>query len=62
VEQLHIGTMVKHRVFGRGRIVQVNEEYLEIQFQRGIKKISIIMCLEMGLLEPVKEVGDYQHE
>lgn len=53
VEDLKIGSQIKHRVFGRGEILQIDQEYLEIQFQRGPKKLSRIMCLEMGLLEPV---------
>jgi DNA helicase-2/ATP-dependent DNA helicase PcrA len=53
VAQLKVGSMVKHRVFGRGEIIQLGEESIEIRFQRGIKKLSIKVCLEMGLLEPV---------
>jgi DNA helicase II / ATP-dependent DNA helicase PcrA len=53
VEQFEVGLTVKHRVFGRGKIVQFDDEFIEIHFQRGIKKLSINTCLEMGLLEPV---------
>jgi DNA helicase II / ATP-dependent DNA helicase PcrA len=53
VDQLEVGSTVKHRVFGRGKIVQFDAEYIEIHFQRGIKKLSIDTCLGMGLLEPV---------
>jgi DNA helicase II / ATP-dependent DNA helicase PcrA len=53
VDQFEVGSTVKHRVFGRGEIVQFDSEFIEIHFQRGIKKLSINTCLEMGLLEPV---------
>lgn len=43
---------IKHRVFGRGEVVQLNGESIEIRFQAGMKKLSVKMCLEMGLLEP----------
>lgn len=53
VDDLEVGSTVKHRVFGRGTIVQFSDEFIEIHFQRGIKKLSIETCLGMGLLEPV---------
>ncbi|WP_042463119.1 ATP-dependent helicase [Neobacillus dielmonensis] len=52
-EALKEDITVKHRVFGTGTIVQLDQEHIEIQFQRGIKKLSIKTCLEMGLLEIV---------
>jgi DNA helicase II / ATP-dependent DNA helicase PcrA len=53
VDQFQVGSTVKHRVFGRGEIVQYDSEFIEIHFQRGIKKLSINTCIGMGLLEPV---------
>jgi DNA helicase-2/ATP-dependent DNA helicase PcrA len=55
VEQLKIDQLVKHRVFGRGKIVQFDDEFIEVQFQRGMKRLSLGLCLEMGLLEPADE-------
>lgn len=52
-EDLKRGGMIKHRVFGRGEILEIDEDHLQIQFQRGPKKLSIQTCLEMGLLELV---------
>ncbi|PPA70771.1 ATP-dependent helicase [Jeotgalibacillus proteolyticus] len=52
VSELQVGRIVKHRVFGRGEILGFAEEGLEIRFSKGTKKLSIEMCLTMGLLEP----------
>lgn len=51
---LILGRKVKHRVFGQGEIVHLEEENLDIRFQTGMKKLSIPTCLDMGLLEPIK--------
>lgn len=51
--ELSAGMIIKHRVFGRGEVVQLNEDTLEIRFKAGLKKLSTKTCLEMGLLEPV---------
>ena len=55
ITELKIGNRVKHRVFGTGEIVQVNQEMIEIHFSRGIKKLAINLCIGMGLLELVSE-------
>ncbi|TDL31347.1 ATP-dependent helicase [Jeotgalibacillus sp. S-D1] len=52
VSELEVGKIVKHRVFGTGEILGFAEEGLEIRFSKGTKKLSIEMCLTMGLLEP----------
>lgn len=54
-EELVVGKLVKHRVFGSGEIIQIGEETIEVHFQTGIKNLAVQMCLEMGLLEPVNE-------
>ncbi|MGD7044697.1 ATP-dependent helicase [Jeotgalibacillus proteolyticus] len=52
VSELEVGRNVKHRVFGRGEILGFVDEGLEIRFTKSTKKLSIEMCLTMGLLEP----------
>jgi DNA helicase-2/ATP-dependent DNA helicase PcrA len=51
--ELKMGDFVRHRVFGRGEIVQLSEETIEIRVKAGLKKLSAKICLEMGLLEQV---------
>ncbi|ELK41163.1 MULTISPECIES: ATP-dependent helicase [Paenibacillaceae] len=51
--ELIVGRTVKHRVFGTGSIVRVNEEQIQIQFGSNGKTLSVMACLERGLLEPV---------
>lgn len=51
VAQLKIGATMRHRVIGRGEILQIDGDVIEIQFSRGMKRLSIKMCLDMGLLE-----------
>jgi DNA helicase II / ATP-dependent DNA helicase PcrA len=50
-EELELGKMVRHRVFGQGEIIQINEDMIEIKFKMEAKKLLIQTCLEMGLLE-----------
>ncbi|MCZ8513737.1 ATP-dependent helicase [Paenibacillus filicis] len=49
------GRAVKHRVFGQGKVIEVNGEQIHIRFETGMKVLSIAACLERGLLEPVKD-------
>lgn len=51
--ELVVGKAVRHRVFGTGSIVRVNEEQIQIQFGSNGKTLSVKACLERGLLEPV---------
>ncbi|WNQ12530.1 ATP-dependent helicase [Paenibacillus aurantius] len=51
-EELGPGMAVKHRVFGRGTIVQLNDEQIHIQFGKSVKTLAVAICLEKGLLEP----------
>ena len=51
------GSVVKHRVFGRGSIVEVNEERVHIGFEKGVRVLSVATCLELGLLELVERGG-----
>jgi DNA helicase-2/ATP-dependent DNA helicase PcrA len=52
--ELELGKVVKHRVFGHGTIVKVNEERIHIRFVASEKALSIVTCLELGLLELAK--------
>lgn len=47
------GKKIKHRVFGSGSILHIQDEQLHVQFQGRQKVLSISTCLEMGLLELV---------
>ncbi len=51
--ELVVGKVVRHRFFGTGAIVRVNDEQIQIQFGSNGKTLSVAACLEMGLLEPV---------
>ncbi|WP_042355688.1 ATP-dependent helicase [Bacillus rubiinfantis] len=55
IEVLKTAKIVKHRVFGKGEIVSVCEDLIEITFQRGKKRLAISACLELGLLEYVHD-------
>ncbi len=46
---------VRHRVFGSGTIIKIDEDQdrIHIRFASREKELSIATCLEMGLLEPV---------
>lgn len=55
-EELKLGSLVEHRVFGQGEIIQINDERIHIRFQAGVKILSIPICLETGVLEPAERV------
>lgn len=48
---LQVGTLVTHRVFGTGEVVNRSEQDIEISFLKQRKLLSIEACIEMGLLE-----------
>lgn len=50
-EDLKIGSIIKHRVFGHGEILQLSDEKIVIQFPKVRKELLISLCIEMGLLE-----------
>lgn len=52
-KDLAAGTDIKHRVFGSGVILKMDEETIEVRFQSGVKNLALKTCLEMGLLESV---------
>lgn len=53
VTGLKVGNSVRHRVFGRGEIVQLSGDTVEVRVKAGLKRLSVKACLEMGLLEPL---------
>ncbi|WEK56396.1 MAG: ATP-dependent helicase [Candidatus Cohnella colombiensis] len=50
--ELMIGKILNHRKFGIGEIVMIDGDFMEMKFQTATNKLSINICLEMGLLEP----------
>jgi DNA helicase II / ATP-dependent DNA helicase PcrA len=52
-DELKSGLSIKHRVFGTGKIISLEDDVLEIKFQKSTKSVSVDVCLEMGLLEGV---------
>ncbi len=50
------GAAVRHRVFGRGVIEEVGDDSIHIRFgDKPIKSLSVAMCLDKGLLEPMQQ-------
>lgn len=45
------GTPIRHRVFGRGKVVAVDDQHIIIAFKKVEKKLLLKLCLEMRLLE-----------
>ncbi|MHA7965469.1 ATP-dependent helicase [Paenibacillus sp. CAU 1782] len=53
------GAGVRHRVFGRGVIEEIGEDSIHIRFgDKPVKSLSIAMCLDKGLLEPMDDDSD----
>ncbi|MBP1309153.1 DNA helicase-2/ATP-dependent DNA helicase PcrA [Paenibacillus sp. 1182] len=60
IEDVIIGSKVKHATFGLGSIVNVDHQIISIRFERiGMKNLSAKLCIEKGLLEAdtIAEVG-----
>lgn len=51
IELLYPEAIIKHRAMGRGEVVRVDGDVIEIQFSREVKKLSVSVCIEKGLLE-----------
>jgi DNA helicase-2/ATP-dependent DNA helicase PcrA len=49
--ELRSSKTVKHRNLGHGEIVQINGDHIHLRFEKGVKILSIPVCMEMGLLE-----------
>lgn len=56
-DQMILKKVVKHRVFGQGKIFEIEGDVIGIRFSSGIKKLSINACLDIGLLEPISKTG-----
>ncbi|MCC3374393.1 ATP-dependent helicase [Cohnella sp. REN36] len=50
---IRAGSLVRHRTFGDGEVVDRDEERIRIRFATGEKRLSVQACAEQGLLEPV---------
>ncbi|MBD7907771.1 ATP-dependent helicase [Sporosarcina gallistercoris] len=50
-DHLTKGTLVKHRVFGKGEIVDVSTETIEIRFAAATKRLALQPVLEKRMLE-----------
>ncbi len=47
----NIGTVINHRVFGRGRILSRDGELISVRFDNGtIKKLSLAILIDQGLI------------
>ncbi|MBT2583524.1 ATP-dependent helicase [Planococcus sp. ISL-109] len=53
IDELHIGASIRHRVFGNGKIIEVDEEKIGIQFAKEHKEFLLEICLQYQLLELV---------
>ncbi|BBI34852.1 DNA helicase [Cohnella abietis] len=51
ITQFAVGKKVQHRVFGNGEIIEVDGDSVEIRFASIVKRLSVNICIEMGLLE-----------
>lgn len=51
--ELAVGTLVRHRVFGTGEILERDHERLVIQFPKEQKELMIDICLSYKLLEVI---------
>lgn len=53
-DELAVGLLVSHRVFGRGEVIELDEKRLKIQFAKMEKELDIDTVLQYRLLEQVK--------
>ena len=51
VEKLGAGVIVKHRMFGEGVVVNVDEEYVQIQFGEVLKILNLKIVANGGMLK-----------
>ncbi|MFS0724125.1 ATP-dependent helicase [Paenibacillus sp. 1P07SE] len=49
--ELSVGTELKHRLIGRGEVLELAGDTIEIGFSGGPRRLSIQICLEKRLLE-----------
>lgn len=48
------GDLISHERFGTGQIEDINEHIIRIEFESGLKELSLPVCLERGFLKHVK--------
>ncbi|GAA0451292.1 ATP-dependent helicase [Alkalibacillus silvisoli] len=53
-DEISVGLIVKHRVFGKGEIVDYMSGSIMIQFESDLKELALSTCLDYGLIELVK--------
>ena len=53
IEELQVGAQIRHRVFGNGRITDLDDEKVGIQFAKEHKEFLLEICLQYQLLELV---------
>ncbi|ADO59901.1 ATP-dependent helicase [Paenibacillus polymyxa] len=54
IEEVTIGSKVKHATFGLGNIINVDTQIISIRFEKiGMKNLAAKICIEKGLLEAV---------
>ena len=51
VEKLGAGVIVKHRMFGEGVVVDVDDEYVHIQFGEVLKILNLKIVANGGMLK-----------
>ena len=51
VEELRVGANICHRVFGNGRVTDLDDEKVGIQFAKAHKEFLLEICLQYQLLE-----------
>ncbi|MDG0814188.1 ATP-dependent helicase [Cohnella rhizosphaerae] len=49
------GARVSHRTFGPGIVLSADAEAIRVSFAEGDKKLLTQVCVEMGLLKPIKQ-------
>lgn len=45
------GEAVRHKVFGKGEVMGVHGDLIDISFAQGVKTLSLSTCADLGLLE-----------
>ncbi len=45
-----VGDTVSHKTFGKGKIINIDGDYLDIRFKDQMKKLSIKSCINFNLL------------
>ncbi|MFD2114192.1 ATP-dependent helicase [Paenibacillus yanchengensis] len=54
-ELLKVGQLINHRVFGQGKITEMDDASIEIRFKQEVKRLSLSICLDRGILEEISD-------